>query len=438
MSEEQIFELLKDNRELSSLPQVLAEIIRVADDENSTSSKIAEIILKDPALTARILRIVNSPYYGPAREITTVNQAVTAMGMRAVKAMSLSSGLYNKFDSDDAVVNRVNFWRHSLEVAIACREIANLCSYRPAEEAFVAGLMHDLGVLVLERNFPEKFRRIWKLVESGENQIKLEEAAWGTNHARVGKFLLDQWKVPRFIGEAIAEHHNEFLADETIPHDMLGRIVSLANLISKYRICQSPPLDARHIERIDRLSESLGIGPTVLSEMQEKLTNLLIQESEFLEIKIGSIIELLEAANGLIYKQYVLVESVLRENRKMQSEIAREQLKKAALDSLKTITATLSHYINNASATILGRAQLVELAVGKGKIQDKDGLTANSMDVIIKAVETISMVLEELKKMSSFDTTIYHDETSILDIEEKLKVKIQSIEQEKQSLAKTK
>jgi nitrogen-specific signal transduction histidine kinase len=119
----------------------------------------------------------------------------------------------------------------------------------------------------------------------------------------------------------------------------------------------------------------------------------------------------------------------------MQAQIARDQVKKAALDSLKTITATLSHYINNASATILGRAQLVELAIKKESIMDSDRVAGNSMDIIVKSVEMISMVLDELKKLSSFDTTHYHDETDILDIEDSLKQKIAAIEEEKQALA---
>lgn len=438
MSEEQIFNLLKDNRELASLPQVLAEIIRVADDENSTANSLADVILKDPSLTARLLRVVNSPFYGQTREISTVNQAVVAMGMRSVKAMALSTGLYSKFDTENSVVNRIHFWRHSLEVAIASREIARICSYRPSEEAFVAGLMHDLGVLILQSNFPDQFKRIWKLVEAGENQIKLEEATWGTNHARVGKFLLDQWKIPRFIGEAIAGHHDDIHNEDSIPGDRLGQIVYLGNLISRFKTCQSPPLDKSDIEKVEYLSQTLGIGPTVLAELQERVMNLLVNESEFLDIQIGSPIDLLEAANSLIYKQYILVESVLRDNRKMQAQIARDQMKKAALDSLKTITATLSHYINNASATILGRAQLVELAVNKGAITDDKNTAAHSMDVIIKSVETISLVLEELKAMSSFDTTVYHDETSILDIEDRLREQISKIEADKRIAVESK
>jgi nitrogen-specific signal transduction histidine kinase len=133
-----------------------------------------------------------------------------------------------------------------------------------------------------------------------------------------------------------------------------------------------------------------------------------------------------------------MVESVLRENRAMQAQIARDQLKKAALEYLKTITATLSHYINNASATILGRAQLVELAVSKGTIQDNQKVALESMDIIVKSVEMISMVLEELKKLSSFDVTHYHDETAILDIEDKLKKHIEILDDDrKKTIVKT-
>jgi HD-like signal output (HDOD) protein len=438
MSEERIFELLKDCKELSSLPQVLAEVIRVTDKEDSSAGDIAEVILKDPALSARILRVVNSSFYGPVRGISTINQAVVTLGIRAVKALALSTSLYRLFDHDKQIVDRVRFWRHSLEVAIACREIARACSYNPAEEAFVAGLMHDIGILILESNFAEQFQQIWKLVESGESITNLEKKAWSTDHARVAKFLLNQWKLPAFLGDAIATHHFKFADYELTPQNRLGRIVNLGNRLSKFRTCQVPPLDAEEILEIEKLAESLEIGPSVLAGIQEKILGRLLKESEFLEIKIGSMSELLGAANGLIYRQFLFVESVLRENRKMQAQIARDQIKKAALDSLKTITATLSHYINNASATILGRAQLVELAIKKETVVDDESVAGNSMDIIVKSVEMISMVLDELKKLSSFDTTHYHDETDILDIEDLLKEKIATIEEEKKTLTSMK
>ena len=438
MPDSNIYDLLKDSRELTSLPQVLVEVLRITDDDNSGASEIAAIVMKDPALTARLLRIVNSPFYSPARQITTINQSVMTVGTRAVKAMALTAGLYRFFDSEDGALDRTRFWRHSLEVAIACREIARLCDYRPDEEAFIAGLLHDIGILVLETNFRNQFRQVWKLVETGESLVTLEEKHWSTNHAKVGKFLMDQWGIPKLIGEAVAAHHNIFDNNSERDQTRLARIVALGNLISKFRICPSPPLATEAMELLSILTESLGLGQTVMTELQEKILGNLIKESEYLDIEIGSAIDLLREANNHIYRQYLMVESVLRENRKMQVEIAREQVKKAALESLKTITATLSHYINNASATILGRAQLVELAVKKGTVTDNSNQVAgDSMKVIIKAVEMISMVLEELKELSSFDIAPYHDEASILDIEARLKEKALLLEAEQEKLIET-
>jgi len=432
MSEETIFQLIKDKKELTSLPQVLAEVIRVTEKEECGAHEISEVIMKDPALSVRLLRIANSAFYGPSREVSTVSQAVLLMGVRSVKALALSVGLYHMFDREQVVIDRLRFWRHSLEVAIACREIARLCAYNPPEEAFVTGLLHDIGILIMEASYEDQLRRIWKLVEAGESLVKLEETTWGTNHARVAKFLLDQWRVPDLIGEAIGVHHDSFDAEKGhLPHNRLSRIICLANRISKYRVYTMPPAETEEEARIEELAESLGIGATTLAELQENVVTQLMKESEFLDIPIGSPLELLKEANAQIYKQYLLIEAVLRENRRMQAEVARDQVKKAALESLKTITATLSHYINNASATILGRAQLVELAVEKGTVVDERRVASNSMDVIVKSVETISLVLEELKKLSSFEVTHYHDETDILDIEDRLREQIAIIDAKK-------
>jgi signal transduction histidine kinase len=102
-------------------------------------------------------------------------------------------------------------------------------------------------------------------------------------------------------------------------------------------------------------------------------------------------------------------------------------MKKAALESLKAIATTFSHYINNATAAILGRAQLMELAITKGEIVDQKGIAALSAGTIVDAVETISTILEELKKMTAFETTLYHDDTYILDVESKIREKLDNL-----------
>lgn len=432
MFEEQVLDRLISCREVTALPQVLAEVIRMVGEEETSTKQLSEIILKDPALTARVLRAVNSSFYGLKHSINTVNQAVVTLGVRPVKAIVLSVCLYRVFEQKNQGMDRVRFWRHSLETAIACREIASICGYQPVEEAFVAGLMHDLGFLLMETNFPDQFNAVMQKAENYENLVGLEEEIMGINHARVGAFLVDLWKLPAVYGAAIGRHHvdfdGEFDAQPVERENRLVHIVSLGDRLSKFRVSREAPPNRQDMKQIGILARWLAIEPDDLNRIREQVLGLLIEESEFLEIEIGSITDLLEAANRLIFDQYIMVEKLLRENVEMQEEIARERERKAALDSLKTVTATLSHYINNASATIMSRAQVVQRSLETGAVRDPGNIAAPSMEMILKSVKTISVVLDELKKISGFDTTRYLAETSILDIEARLKSQMKAME----------
>lgn len=425
MTEEDVFERIRSGSELSSLPQVLAEVIRVANREDSDAREIETVISKDPSLTARLLRMANSPFYGGVRKVSSVKQAVVTLGSRAVVALALSTGLYGMFDASETVVDRIHFWRHSLETAIASREIAHLCGYQPVEEAFVAGLVHDLGLLMLEAINPTDFKRLWEQVNHCRDLLGKEREILGTSHARVGQMLMEQWGLPVNIVEAVATHHGGYPAGPAPSLNPLGRIVALANIISKFRVYQRKSLEVEDVEAIETLSQSLKIDPPTLAVIQEHTLNVLIEESRFLEIEIGSVKELLEDANRLIFKQYLLVEEILRDNRKMQEEISRIETRKAALESLKSLTATLSHYINNASSTIMSRAQLVQRAISAGTLSDSEQVAGQSMELILQSVRTISLVLDELKRLGQFDTTHYLNETAMLNIEDRLKKQIE-------------
>lgn len=421
-------QILKDHKELSSLPQTLSEVLRILRDDNASTKDLAEVLAKDPALTAKILRIVNSPYYGAGREITTLTQAVMTLGMRAVSALALSTSIYDLSGKWEVTIDRQRFWRHSLEVAMAARMIARESGYAYPEEAFICGLLHDIGILILEKSFPEKFERIWRQVEAGEEIAELEERIWGTNHARVGQFLLEQWGVPSVICDAVGHHHNQILTQNNDPELRPAQIVALANLISRFTIAKARPELAIGAGHKDMLAAALELSAPRLVELQESLLSAFIEEARFLEIDIGSPEELLIEANRIIYRHYLSVENLLDENRRMQQEVARAQMEKASLETLKTITATFNHYINNASATILGRAQLIELKIENGEVGDPSGETAHAMSTIIDGVSTICSVIAELEEMTRFKTTVYHDDTYIIDLEYRLQKQLDTLQ----------
>lgn len=281
---------------------MLAKVIQIVDQNESAPKELTNVISKDSAMAIRLLRIVNSPFYGRLHQISTINRAIIHLGTRATKAITLSIGVHPMFESDDTLIDRALFLRHSLETAIVCREIAVLCSYEPPEEAFVLGLIHNIGLFILETNFRPEFKRIWDRVKAGEDLVAVEESELGTNHARVGKFLLNRWQIPGFMGEAIAQHHCKYSPGGQFLKSKLARIVNLGNMVTKSRISRMREVDKESIEEANRLSESLGISPIALTQAQSKILEMLVNESELLNIEIGPVTNLLETANKLIYQ----------------------------------------------------------------------------------------------------------------------------------------
>ncbi|HHI03702.1 MAG TPA: HDOD domain-containing protein [candidate division Zixibacteria bacterium] len=427
-SQEIFYKILSEHKELSSLPQVLAEVLKISSDDNSSADDLADVIMKDPALAAKLLRVVNSPFCGMAREVTSIKQAVMTLGIRTVTAIALSTSIYDLTNKIDSLINRKKFWRHSLEVAIASRMIAEKIGYGSPEEAFVAGLLHDIGVLILESSFPEEFKRIWRLVESGEKQELVEQRTWGTDHAKAGQFLLDQWGIPKKLGEAIGAHHEMIDHGEPASSKKLNLILNLANQISRFRVYSMPPPESKDLENRDVIAASLEISQEQLAKICENLVSEVIKESGYLEIKIGSLEELFLQANQLLFKQYLATENLLRENRTMKQQINRDQVKKAALESLNSLSATFSHYINNAISAILGRAELIEAGITRGEIIDKNGSAGLSSQIIIEAVDTISIILGELNKISMYDDSSQLDDSYLADFEEKIKTQLKNLE----------
>jgi putative nucleotidyltransferase with HDIG domain len=318
MSTDIFKQILRDHQELSSLPQTLAEVLRTVRDEKGSAQDLAAVLEKDPGMATKVLRAANSPYYCGGREITSVRQAVMTLGMRAVSTLALSTSIYDLSGRWQTSVDRVRFWRHSLEVALTARALAETVGYAYPDEVFVAGLLHDIGILVLERSFPDKFERIWRQVEAGDKMSDLEDDIWGTNHARVGQFLLEQWRIPASVSEVVGNHHNLALVETDDTELRPAQIVALANLLSRFTLVRSRPDTAIEIEQQDGLRRALGVTPDQIRQLLESMLTRVTEEAGFLEIEIGSPQEILLEANRLIYDHYCAAESLLRENRSMQ------------------------------------------------------------------------------------------------------------------------
>ncbi len=219
---------------LPTLPSVVAKMIELVDNPKTSAASLARLISTDQALTAKILKLANSPYYGFPREISTVNLAIVVLGFNTVKDMGLSISVLNAFrgreESEHFDISK--FWEHSIACAVAARFLARMFRYRIVGEAFVAGLLHDVGKVVLNQYLHPEFLRI--MTEVHQNDVPLLEAennVIGVTHAQVGGWLAEKWNLPAPITESISFHHDPLQAGR---HKDIALLTSFADFIVRY------------------------------------------------------------------------------------------------------------------------------------------------------------------------------------------------------------
>jgi len=208
--------------EVGTLPQVMARILSVVEDDSSTALDLASEIANDQALTSRILRAVNSAYYGFHRQILTVPEAVVILGFNEVERLSLAIAVINTMQMDrDNVQALRNMWRHSL----ACSVAGTVFEQRYANEmpavrgAHVAGLIHDIGKAVIHQYMPEKATAIHRLVDNEGMPIEQAERELleGYTHSDVGGWMAERWGLPEPLVDCIRYHHQPETAGDEAP-----------------------------------------------------------------------------------------------------------------------------------------------------------------------------------------------------------------------------
>ena len=227
------FQLVQEVQNLISMPEVLLRVNRLIDDPTSTSVDVGRVITQDPGLTARLLRIANSSYYGPGRRIDTVSRAVTQMGMRQLRDLVLATAAASVFQGiPNTVIAMDDFWRHSIYCALAASHLAKLSGMPNHDGLFVAGLLHDVGQLILFHRYPAESHQALLLAVSDPAVPSVHEAErriFDFDHMQVGCELIRHWKLPENLQQCVAYHHHPMRAPS---HRKEVAIVHLANAIA--------------------------------------------------------------------------------------------------------------------------------------------------------------------------------------------------------------
>jgi putative nucleotidyltransferase with HDIG domain len=209
---------------LSRTKMRIPELLR---DENCSTKKIAEAVMFDPVLTTRLLKLANSSLYARRSTVTSISQAIEALGRRSLYDMVMMSAMADGFAKEivTSVYGRI-IWEHSIVVGLLAREISSILGLRGTEEAFLCGVLHDIGKILLLKAEPEWYQSL--LAEPTEAEmLRVEEEALGVTHAEVGAYVTHKWALPEMVCRVILHHHQPHQGTGVINH-----IVNVADLIA--------------------------------------------------------------------------------------------------------------------------------------------------------------------------------------------------------------
>ncbi len=210
---EDTFNILLDIKNLPSIPKVMLEVQALLRNESHNTVKLAGIVGKDQGLTTKILMIANSPLYGLQRKVSSLEFAIMLLGVNEVANIVTALSLAETIKVDNIKgLNFMEFWKHSMLVGTAAKDIAKrLGFFDLSGDAFVGGMLHDLGIQLTARYFPKQFGKIIETVNNGEVSFKdAEEKYLGLSHQEIGGFISRRWNLPPHLINSLMFHHNPY------------------------------------------------------------------------------------------------------------------------------------------------------------------------------------------------------------------------------------
>ncbi len=265
-------DLFINGQNIPSLPEVYYRFREAVEDPDTSFDEMAKVVASDPGLTARLLKIVNSPFYGFSSQVETIPHAISIIGSSQLNDLVLSTCIIDRFKNiSPKAIDMKLFWEHSIATGLSAKVIAKHLNMINYDSIFVGGLLHDIGRLVLCLSSPEKFSEIFLKSEVEEIcLLESENKLLGFGHDKVGEELLRRWKLPKIHQETVGYHHTPL---EAPLFNKEAAVVDVANSIAK--------------------SMTLGSsGELILSDYNDQTLELLeIESKEFFLLVTGEILD---------------------------------------------------------------------------------------------------------------------------------------------------
>ena len=240
-------------RQIPTIPSALAPLLRYLQQpvEQLDVQKVTDLLSQDKSLAAQCLQMANSPLFGRWQKVQSLRGAVMSLGLHHVSDIAMSCGLLNLLPGDKSGLDPVVFWEHSLGCALVCRRLAREIKFGDPGKAYLAGLLHDLGIIVHLWILPTEFRAAWEIAKANGIPLHLaEQNSMGFSHCDSGRLLAERWQLAPELIEVISHHHAPEKAAE---HTGLVALVQLADLL-----CRMSGLNHGYVEerQVDLLAES--------------------------------------------------------------------------------------------------------------------------------------------------------------------------------------
>lgn len=224
---DEVRDRLEKMTNVSSVPLVIAQVLRVSGDSEESVEHLANAVESDHALTSRLLRVANSAFYGMSEDIYTVRDAIVLIGFDAVQSLAISAEVVSGVWAADELFNAKQIWGHSLSCGLFAEAYARKIGSVKPEVAFTLGILHDIGRVIIIQCAPELYRKAIEKMKTERSYLwRAEEEVMGFHHGEVGAQLVTNWKLPHAYSEAIGLHHEPFKAEHEIE---LTYLISLAN-----------------------------------------------------------------------------------------------------------------------------------------------------------------------------------------------------------------
>lgn len=278
-----IFQKLAALDHLPTLPQILLKLIHTCNEETASAGDISGIVEKDPSLSSRILRLVNSAHYGLPYNVSSIRQAVSLVGTGTVKNLAFCASVCEAFRKTHKTssFDIKRFWWHSLRCGLLSRLLAKKIHYPQPEEAFLCGLFHDIGILVLWVHLGDPYERILAEHLNNEEALLSAEIRLGATHAEVGAWLLRRWNMPSFMSDAVLYHH-----------ETSSRIEGALPLVKIVYCAHSLTCEGVYLDRGTQAGESiLGIGADRLKSLLRDADERIEGVAKALNIEVETPVE---------------------------------------------------------------------------------------------------------------------------------------------------